>query len=168
MFDQRDAKRGVQVSVSKDKLKINQDALEFTVKSERAGFVYVALAGSDNKSLYMLFPNDLDQNNKIEAGQILQLPRANWRVKAGGPVGTDRLLVMVSDGPRDLTPLAGNKAGPFVSSLNDADGRARLGALMTTSRVVTSQDCATPAARRSNPMCSDAYGATMVSIENVK
>lgn len=168
MFDQRDAKRRVQVSMGKTKLKIGQDALDFAVQSDKAGYVYVALAGSDNKSVYMLFPNDLDKDNKIEAGQTLQLPRPNWRVKAGGPAGNDNLLILVTDGPRDLSQLAAAKVGPFVTSLNDTDGRAKLGALMSTSRVVTSQACQNNATRKNNPLCSDAYGAFMVSVEEVK
>ena len=168
MFDQRDAKRGVQVTLGKSKLKIGQDAMDLAVQSDRAGFVYVALAGSDNKSVYLLFPNDLDQNNRIEAGQQLQLPRPNWRVKAAGPAGTDNLLVMVTDAPRDLTPLAANKAGAFVTSLNDAQGRASLGALMTTSQLGGSNGCSTLAKRQKNVLCSDAYGASMVSVEEVK
>ncbi len=168
MFDQRDAKRRVQVSAGKDKLKIGQDVLDFSVQSDRAGYVYVALAGSDNKALYLLFPNDLDQNNKIEVGQKIQLPRPNWRVKAAGPVGTDNLLVMVADAPRDLTTLAANKAGPFVSSFNDAQGRAKLGALMTTSQLVVNQSCLNVVTRRNNPLCSDAYGAAMLAIEETK
>ena len=168
MFDQRDAKRRVQVSLSKDKLKIGQDVIDFSVTSDRAGFVYVALAGSDNKSLYMLFPNDLDQGNRIEAGQKIQFPRPNWRVKAAGPAGMDNLLVMVTDGPRDLSKLAAAKEGPFMASLNDADGRAKLGALMTTSSLVTSQECTNAQARRSNALCSDAYGAAMVKVEEFK
>ena len=168
MFDQRDAKRRVQVIVGKDRLKIGEDVLDFSVQSDRAGYVYVALAGSDNKALYLLFPNDLDQNNKIEAGQKIQLPRPNWRVKAGGPEGTDNLLVMVADAPRDLTTLASNKAGPFVSSFNDAQGRAKLGALMTSSQLVVNQSCLSVVTRRNNPLCSDAYGAAMVAIEETK
>lgn len=168
MFDQRDAKRRVQVTLGKDKLKIGQDAMDFSVQSDRAGYVYVALAGSDNKSVYLLFPNDLDQNNKIEAGQQLLLPRPNWRLKAGGPVGTDSLLVLVSDAPRDLTPLATSKAGPFVSSLNDAQGRAKLGALMTTSQMVASQSCKNSGSRTNSSLCSDAYGASMVAVQEVK
>jgi len=168
LFDQRDAKRRVTVIPTKDRLVIGQDFLEFSVKSERAGYLYVALAGSDNQALYLLFPNDLDQNNRIEAGQTVRLPRPNWRARAAGPVGKDSLLVLVSDAPRDLTALGGRKAGPFVSSLNDASGRARLGALMTTSQMVVSQACQTAAARQSNPLCSDAYGAALLSIEEVR
>lgn len=168
MFDQRDAKRKVTVSLAKTQLKIAQDTLEMSVQSDKPGYVYVALAGSDNKSVYMLFPNDLDQNNKIEAGQTLQLPRANWRVKAGGPAGNNKLLVFVADGPRDLTQLGSSKVGPFSSSLNDAEGRAKLGALMGTSRLVTSQACESDSKRKNNPLCSDAFGAAMVSVEEVK
>ena len=168
MFDQRDAKRKVTVSLAKTQLKIAQDTLEMSVQSDKPGYVYVALAGSDNKSVYMLFPNDLDQNNKIEAGQTLQLPRPNWRVKAGGPAGDNKLLVFVADGPRDLTQLGSSKVGPFSSSLNDAQGRAKLGALMGTSRLVTSQSCESASKRKHNPLCSDAFGAAMVSVEEVK
>lgn len=168
MFDQRDAKRKVSVNLAKTQLKIAQDALEMTVQSDKAGYVYVALAGSDNKSVYMLFPNDLDQNNKIEAGQTLQLPRANWRVRSAGPAGTNKLLVFVADGPRDLSQMGGAKVGPFSSSLNDVEGRAKLGALMSTSRLVTSQTCETASSRKNNPLCSDAFGAALVSVEEIK
>lgn len=168
MYTQRDAKRRVEVASGRTQLKIGVDALDFSVKSDRAGFVYVALAGSDNKSVYLLFPNDLDPNNRIESGQTLQLPRPNWRLKAGGPAGTDHLLVLVTDGPRDLKALAASKAGPFVASLNDAGGRASLGALMTTSAAADGQACASPASRKSNPQCSDAYGAAMFSVEELK
>ena len=167
IFDQRDAKRRVQFTAASNKLKIGQDALDFAVQSDRAGYVYVAQVGSDSKSVYLLFPNDLDQDNKIEAGQSMQLPRANWRVKAAGPAGVDNLLVMVTDGPRDLKPLEAVKAGPFVSSLNDAQGRSKLGALLTTSNMVANAVCLNMATRQNNPLCSDAYGAAMAKIEEV-
>ena len=167
MFEQRNAKRKVQVTLAKDALVIGQDALEFSVKSDRAGYVYAALAGSDGKALYMLFPNDLDQNNKVEAGQTLKLPQGNWRIKSSGPAGTNHLLVMVADAPRDLTVLGGRKSGPFLTSLNDAEGRAQLGALLTTSRVVSTQVCQTPASARNNPLCSDAYGAVLLPIKEI-
>ncbi len=168
MFDRRDAKRRVQVTISREQLKIGQDSLDFMVRSDRAGYVYVAMAGSDNKSLYLLFPNDIDQSNKIEAGQQFSLPRPNWRVKAAGPEGRNNLLIFVADGPRDLTSLAANKAGPFVTSLNNAAGRASLGILMSTSKTVVSQECTNAFLRRSNALCSDAYGAAMATVDEVK
>jgi hypothetical protein len=167
MFDQRNAKRKVTVTLTKPDLVIGKDALEFSVQSDRAGYVYAALAGSDGKALYMLFPNDLDQNNRIEAGQTLKLPQGNWRIKSSGPAGTNHLLVMVADAPRDLTALGGRKSGPFLTSLNDAAGRAQLGALMTTSKLISSQVCLTAAAAKNNPLCSDAYGASLVQVREV-
>ena len=168
MFDQRDAKRRVQVVLGKNQLKIGRDALDLSVQADRAGYVYVALAGSDNESVYVLFPNDLDQDNHIEAGQQLLLPRPSWRVKAVGPVGTDQLLVMVTDAPRDLKALASQKTGPFMTSLNDAKGRTRLGALMTASAMGASESCLSAGKNRKNTPCSDAYGASMVSVEEIK
>ena len=168
MFDQRDAKRQVRVAITRDRLKVGHDTLDFAVQSDRAGFVYVAMVGSDNKSVYMLFPNELDGNNRIEAGQQLLLPRPNWRVKAGGPPGIDNILVMVTDGPRDLAALKGVQAGPFVTSLNDAQGRTRLGALMTTAQGAAATFCLSLAARLADPLCSDAYGAAMFKVEEVQ
>jgi hypothetical protein len=167
MFNQRNAKRKVQVNLAKNPLVIGQDALSFTVQSDRGGYVYAALAGSDGKALYLLFPNDLDQNNRIEAGQTLKLPQDNWRIKSSGPAGTNHLLVMVADAPRDLTTLGGRKSGPFLTSLNDAQGRAQLGALLSTSKVVSTQVCQNPQTAKNNPLCSDAYGAALLSIQEI-
>lgn len=167
MFDQRDAKRQVRVTVLQDTLQIGKDALAFTVQSDKPGYLYVAMAGSDNQSLYMLFPNDLDGNNRIGAGQTISLPRSNWRVKAGGPAGVNHLLVMVTDGPRDVAALQSAKVGPFVKSLNDAAGRATLGALMTRSKDATDKGCSNFISRRTNPICSDAFGAAMFKVSEV-
>jgi len=165
MYAQRDAKRRLQVALGRNSLVIGKDVLDFSVQSDKAGYLYVALAGSDNQSVYLLFPNDLDPGNKIEAGQKIQLPRANWRVKAGGPAGTDNLLVVVADAPRDISKLGASKEGPFVMSLNDASGRAQLGALLTTSQAGDSTQCSGTAARKNASLCSDAFGAVLLSVE---
>ena len=167
MYDQRNAKRKVRVTLTKDQLVIGKDVLEFSVQSDRAGYVYAALAGSDGKALYMLFPNDLDQNNRIEAGQTLKLPQGKWRIKSSGPVGTNHLLVMVADAPRDLQALSAKKEGPFMTSLNDASGRAQLGALMTSSKAISTAVCQNTVSAKNNPLCSDAYGASLLSIKEV-
>lgn len=167
MYDQRNAKRKVRVTLTKDQLVIGKDVLEFSVQSDRAGYVYAALAGSDGKALYMLFPNDLDQNNRIEAGQTLKLPQGKWRIKSFGPVGTNHLLVMVADAPRDLQALSAKKEGPFMTSLNDASGRAQLGALLTSSKAISTAVCQNTVSAKNNPLCSDAYGASLLSIKEI-
>ena len=91
------------------------------------------------------------------AGQTLTLPRPNWTLAAGGPAGTDTLLVLVADGPRDLAALRGDRAGPFVQPLTDAQGRAQLPWLLgTNSR--QGAGCAGVA-------CSDAFGSALLSVE---
>ncbi|MEY2953195.1 MAG: hypothetical protein RLZZ401_1282 [Pseudomonadota bacterium] len=164
LLDQRDAKRSVQVTLAQPSLRIGQDALSLAVRSDRAGYLYIAQAGSDNQALYLLFPNDLDSNNRIAAGQTVTLPRPSWRVKAGGPAGTDSLLVMVTDAPRDVQSLKAAKAGPFLASLNDAQGRARLGELMGNANVSVNGQCGGATGPGRVP-CSDAYGAVMVTVE---
>lgn len=123
---QRDSKRRVGVQLSQDRLRIGRDGLDFAITSSHAGHVTVALLGSDQRSLYVLFPNGLDSDNRIAAGQTLVLPRAQWQVLAGGPPGENQLLVMVSDQPRPLDHLSPLKDGPFTKALTDAQGRARL------------------------------------------
>jgi hypothetical protein len=168
MFNQRDAKRKVTVSVGKNVLKIGTDSLEFAVKSDRPGYLYLALAGSDNSSLYLLFPNDLEAKNKVEAGQVIQFPRPDWNIKASGPPGTDNLLVIVADAPRNLSALDGSKVGPFMMSLNNQDGRAKLGTLLSASQASGSPACASSSSVRSDGNCSDAYGATMIKVMEVQ
>ena len=159
IHDQRDGKRKVGVSPTSGRLRIGADALGFDVTSSHPGHVYVAMLGSDGQSLYLLFPNRLDTANTIEAGQTLTLPRANWRITAGGPPGTDKLLVLVADAPRDLSRLRAGSAGPFVQPLTDALGRSQLQWLLATSAPPhAAGECAAQA-------CSDAFGSALVDIE---
>ncbi|MFM7849077.1 MAG: caspase family protein [Rubrivivax sp.] len=126
---QRNPRRKVEVSVSKPTMKIGKDALELTVRSSHDGHVYLVMLGSDAKSFYVLFPNGLDLDNKIKANQTLRLPRPDWKLMAQGPAGTNQLLVVVSDTPRDLTALKQlppTSAAPFTFSLNDLPGREAL------------------------------------------
>ncbi len=167
IFSLRDTARQVSVDLKKDALRIGKDALGFAVNADRAGYVYVALASSDNKTLQLLFPNDLDRNNRIAAGKPLALPRPNWRVVAGGPPGTNSLLVVVTDTPRDISTLAASRDGPFMVSLNDASGRAALGVFLSTTN--TGALCATPATPATSGAagCQDPFGAAMFSVREI-
>ena len=160
IHEQRDNKRSVVVLPTRERLRIGADALGFSVRSSHAGHVYVALLGSDGQTLTLLFPNGLDAANTMGAGDTLMLPRPNWTLTAGGPPGTDTLLVLVADGPRDLAALRGGKAGPFVQPLTDAQGRAQLPWLLSTNarQAAVAGGCAAAA-------CSDAFGSALVTIE---
>ncbi|MCB1994689.1 MAG: caspase family protein [Rhodoferax sp.] len=126
---QADSRRQVRVQAERGQLKIGSDALSLAVTSSHAGYVYIAMAGSDGHTT-LLFPNALDGQHRIGAGQTLVLPRPAWRLVAGGPPGTNRLLVAVTDRPRAPALLAGTPAGPFTQAPDDGDGRRRLQRLL--------------------------------------
>ncbi len=153
---QRNPRRVVDVKVSKPSMKIGKDSLDLSVKSSHAGYVYLILLGSDAKSFYVLYPNGLDNNNAIKAGQTVRIPKPDWEVKAAGPVGTNNLLVMVSDSPRKLNTLTmaePTAAAPFTYALNDIGGRAALINFLTSSG---------PDGK------SESFGAKLVTVKEVK
>jgi hypothetical protein len=128
LFQQRDSRRELLVSIPSPNLRIGQDKLSLSVKSPVAGYVYVVMLGSDEKSFYLLFPNKVDGDNRIKANQTLLLPRPSWEVTAGGPAGTNRMLVVVSQSPRDpkvFVPTDGG-GGAFTFAVADLVGRNRL------------------------------------------
>jgi hypothetical protein len=168
MFQQRDATRVLSVEANQKILKIDKDPLELTIKSPTDGYLYVALAGSDQESLYLLFPNQIDANNQIKANAPVKLPRRSWRIVAGGPKGTDTVLVIVTDSPRDLSQLDGEDAGPFVMPLQTREGRSQLQALIGASGNADQQVCQTGGKTRNlevQIVCSDAYAAKLIEFE---
>ena len=168
MFQQRDATRVLSVEANQKILKIDKDPLELTITSPTDGYLYVALAGSDQESLYLLFPNQIDANNQIKANVPVKLPRRSWRIVAGGPKGTDTVLVIVTDSPRDLSQLDGEDAGPFVMPLQTREGRSQLQALIGASGNADKQVCQTGGKTRNlkvQIVCSDAYAAKLIEFE---
>jgi hypothetical protein len=126
---QRDPRIVLDVKLSKSVLKIGKDALDLSIKSSHDGYIYLVLLGSDRKSFYVLYPNGLDKDNRIKAGQTRKLPRPDWQLEAAGPPGTDHLLVMVSSSPRQidrLTMAEPSATNPFTFALNEIGGRAAL------------------------------------------
>ena len=165
---QRDAQRTLQVTPSLKSLRILQDPLRVTVLSPRSGYLYMALAGSDEKSLYLLFPNSLDGNNYIEANKPIELPRQGWRITAAGPKGLDTVLVIVADSPRDLSQLASEKAGPFVKTLLNPQGNGQLQWLLGNSANSDQKICQEGGTKRNlqvQEACSDAFASVLVQIE---
>jgi hypothetical protein len=151
---QRNPRRVVDVKVSKPAMKIGKDSLDLSIKSSHDGYIYMILLGSDAKSFYVLYPNGLDKNNVIKAGQTVRIPKPDWEVKAVGPIGTNNLLVMVSDSPRKLNTLTmaePTSAEPFTYALNDIGGRSALISFLTSSDGK-----------------SESFGAKLVAIKEVK
>ena len=168
---QRDDRRTVTLT-SPTQLKIDRDRFAFSVTSSHSGYVYVLMAGSDGKSFDLLFPNKLDGRNQIEAGQTMRLPRGEWEVTAGGPPGVTQVLALVTDAPRDFSALDLKPAGPF--SIVEANAIAAKDIVLvstSTPAATASSECADPLARRNLAIakrCSNAYGAALISLEEVK
>ncbi|WP_192828634.1 caspase family protein [Methylocucumis oryzae] len=151
IFNSRDARRQVKLTSPGQTLRINQDWLAFTVQSAHNGYVYVLMVGSDNKTFAVLFPNAEDPDNRISAGSALALPRSHWRIRAAGPEGSDRLLVLVTETPRDFASLA-TSTELFPSISSTADNTRALQALAGTIK----GDCHGSDCR---------YGAALLDIE---
>lgn len=152
---QSDPRRTPQVSGQSRALRIGRDFLDLTITPPRDGFLYVVLLGSDASSFYLLFPNALDRDNRVRAGQPVRLPREDWRIRAAGPAGTNQLLVVVSDAPRALERLSRSKPdakAPFTFALNTLGGRSALFDFLTSA----------PAGG------TEAFGAQLFTVEEVR
>ena len=157
IYQQRDAKWTVRAVSGSNRVRIGDLMPAWSITSDRDGFVYVVMVGSDRQSLYLLFPNDLDRSNRITAQTAMTIPRQQWDLRAGGPAGDDEILVIVTDGPRDLSALAGTRTVNFTKPLTDAAGRAQLQQVFgTNSRAGT--------ACTSRIGCSDAFGAAVLTV----
>jgi len=91
----------VQLKPAASSLHIGKDLLDFTVTTNKEGYVYLLQVGSDGKTFNLLFPNKLDDNNFLAAGTH-RFPRATWRVRAAGPAGTSHILAIVSPEKKKL------------------------------------------------------------------
>jgi serine/threonine protein kinase len=139
---------------------IGRDRLQFRVKSSRPGYLYVFLAGTDASHFYMLFPNKIDANNRIQADRMTVLPRAGWHITAGGPPGVNHIVTVVSTHPLDLSDTGLRPEGD-LSEFDLTVARQRWDAHQGPgSPFLGKPKCNTAA-------CDAAYGAAMVKIEEV-
>ena len=172
IYNQRDDRWQVQTTLGQPTLKIGAN-LALSVRSQRDGFVYVFYHGTQPDSFYLLFPNQLDSANAIAANQDLHLPRQDWSVTALGPHGTDHLLVMVTETPRDFSRLAlpaeyVSQSGPFDKIHPTPQAAAHISQIATLSASAGKSECRSAqrdlgVARR----CSGVFGASLVSVDEV-
>jgi hypothetical protein len=128
IYAQRNGRLKVEVTAPKS-LVIGKDPFSFNVRSSTNGYLYAVMLGSDGKSFYLLYPNKLDQDNQIKANVTYKFPKPGWSIKAAGPEGTNRILFVVSQSPRDPKIFALDDAsggGPFAFSLAEMTARKRL------------------------------------------
>lgn len=170
IYNSRDDRRVVTLQSGKPAFRINSDDVTFSLTSSHAGYVYLLMVGTDGKTFDMLFPNQLDTNNTIEAGQTIRLPRPAWQIKAGGPPGKNHILAIVADAPRDYSKIGMTPAGPFSMVQASVASSKDIQLVSSTSSQANSNECGVPPAKRSlqvQKRCSSAYGAAMMVLEEV-
>lgn len=167
----RDDRRVVRQVADKPAYRIKRDPVRFSLSSSHEGYVYLLMVGSDGKSFDLLFPNRKDDRNHILAGETWQLPRPGWGIRAGGPAGRDHLLAVVSDTPRDFAGIGMRPAGPFSALPASAMSARDIQFVSATSAHAASADCEATGPRRTLEVvaaCSDAYGADLISLEEIE
>lgn len=168
----RDDRRIVKVNPDKTEYRIGKDRANFTLFSSHAGHVYILMVGSDGKTFDLLFPNKRDTRNHIGAGEVLKLPRPGWALKPGGPAGTDHILAIVSDTPRDFSSIGMRPAGPF-SVIESSQSSSKDIVLVTGSSanaLKPESECGATGAKRTLEIveeCSDAYGSELISVNEI-
>ena len=84
------------ITLATPQLSIGYGDMVFIVTTPKSGYLTIVQRGT-NGSIGVVFPNDQDTDNRIV--HQLRLPRAHWRLHAGGPVGKGRLLAVVTSQP---------------------------------------------------------------------
>jgi serine/threonine protein kinase len=157
---------GIAVVANSDRpsLVIGRDQLKFRIRSSQPGYLYLYSGGTEKSHFWMLFPNKLDKDNRIEAGKELVLPRKSWAIDAGGPPGTNHIVALVSRHPRDI---AANGLLRSVDAIPEFD-------LALAQQAWLQRDAGTGAlnplvgkARCATPPCDEAYGAKLLEITEV-
>jgi hypothetical protein len=174
IYNQRDDRWLVDAHLGSPLLKIGSN-LALTIRSQRDGFVYVFYRGTQPDSFYLLFPNQLDSVNSIAANQDMQIPRKDWSVTALGPAGTDHLLVMVTDTPRDFSALSlpaayVSQSGPFEKIQPSVQAVARISQAATLSSALSKPECQNGEKRdlAVAKRCSNVFGASVLSVEETE
>ncbi len=151
---QRTAKLDPSVMPASQRLRIGKDALSFSIQSPANGWVYVFGGGSDNETLDLLFPNARDQSNRIAVGESMQVPRSHWRMTAAGPAGTNKIWVVVTQAPIDLSVFGGKAKGTPLFVRNDPQARVQLAKALLER----------PASCHANTLCKTGFGSFMMDV----
>jgi serine/threonine protein kinase len=149
----------VEAAADKPQLKIDKDMMSFKVKSEKEGYVYVFQYGSDG-GIVQIFPNTAAKNNRMRAGNTLSLPPKGAGTMAGGPPGTDRLMAIVSQNPRDFSTLGLKLSEGFGQTTLDAASNAARAQGSGASIFAGKAICQQP--------CTDEYGAALFTVDEIK
>jgi len=162
---------GVMIDKVKTPVVIGKDALTFSLRSNKGGYVYLLLHDKGAGTVSRIYPNALDPDNRIAAGKPMRFPRENWTFDADQPKGDWEVIGIVSESPREFDQLAletrdgigvasvptvesalqRSGAGALAGSLHCADGTTACSTAYGVATFVVSETeaAAEPPARKS-------------------
>ncbi len=165
IFNARDRDHAITISMNKPQVLINKDLLNFTIHSAKSGYVYILAVGTNQSDFLLLFPNAKDKNNYINANQLLELPRKEWKMIAAGPPGVNHFVAIVSNQPRSFSHANTRPLGIFeIFSLDQP--RRLLQSNKEASPFFAGK--ATCDQGESTTPCLGIYGAALFSIEEIE
>jgi hypothetical protein len=99
------------------------DAVEFRARSSRDGFLTIVDLGTDGK-VVVIYPNETNQDNRIQAGREFVLPTGDMTFEAQLPSGRGIVRALVTEKPLDLmfTEGAATQAAQVGTALRKAIG----------------------------------------------
>ncbi|MBK7000402.1 MAG: caspase family protein [Rhodoferax sp.] len=121
----------VGLSLAKSRLTIGRDLLDFSVSTPRDGYLYLLHVSSEGKFI-VLFPNKIDSNNFVKAGNH-RFPKQSWGIQAQGPAGTGYIMAYLADTPKEFTKDM-DFDGPFSSGKANCDTTSKLGVVALNGR----------------------------------
>jgi hypothetical protein len=153
----------VEAIPNKTALRIGRDELSFTITSQREGYLYVQLFGSDGVTM-LLYPNGKSGAVKVRAGQPVKLPKAPIFFTTTGPAGPNLLLVTVSANERDFSALQPRSDGPY-KVLPSGEQAQRLDTSLRQGKVPA--QAGVPRCPGGGSDCADDYGAALMRVDAV-
>jgi len=157
----------VKIKSAKEFYKIKRDYLDLEILSDKSGYLTLFSVGSSGR-IFQLFPNNLDNDNKINANEAVKIPRMAWRIPSGGPAGNNRFLAVVSGLPDQFDnlgiPVGKRFKAMEANALNAKEIMQRL--------INPAPGCVLQNERRDfsdvevNP-CSSGYGAGIIDVKEV-
>ena len=160
LYDRRDRDHEVSVRLDRLRLKIGKDNLRFRIKSSKDGYLYIMMIGTQNEHL-LIFPNEMDKDNKIAADTEISFPRNEIDMPVTGPPGTDQFIAVVSEQAHDFTEKSTSAAGGF-GEFSPAQATSFL-ELLPDTVLTNGRKPICPSVGK----CSNTYGAVRFSIEEI-
>jgi hypothetical protein len=156
---------GVTAAAQQSQLRISRgDQVRFKVTAERDGYLHVVGLSADG-SLALLVPNANSTTVRVRRGQTYSFPsKDGFFLTASEPVGTGRMLVIVSAQPRRFDALNPKTEGP-IKLLASGDEASALLAKFQGSGSMLAGAAACPGGAAT---CADEYGAAVMTFETLR